>query len=292
MKKVLVTTDSSCDLGKEILTKRGIKQICLNIVLGNDEYVDGVTVTAPDIFEYVKINKKLPKTAALTEDQFTRFFKDCLKVADEIVHIGLSSGLSVQFNQSVQAALAFEGKVHVIDGKSLSSGTGLLVLAAQDLVDEGKTADQVVEEISKRVPNVQTSFIIQDTEYLYRGGRCSGIAMIGANLFKIKPHILVIDGVMKPHGMPRGKMNKVLLGYVDDTLSEFNHPDKKRAFLVHSFLEPEIVNEVYEYVKSKNIFDELTVSTTGSTIASHCGKGTLGFMYINDGNEVYDPKNA
>ena len=92
--KILITTDSSCDLGDEILEKRGIKQIRLNVVLGNNELVDGITIHPNDIFEFVKANKKLPKTAALTEDQFTNFFKSCLKEADQIIHIGLSSGLS------------------------------------------------------------------------------------------------------------------------------------------------------------------------------------------------------
>ena len=254
--KILVTTDSSCDLGKEILEKRNIKQLPLNIVLGGEEYVDGETITPNDIFAFVKQNKKLPKTAALTEDQFTKFFKTNLKDYDNIIHIGLSSGLSVQYTQSIKAAASFDGKVTVIDGKNLSTGTGLLVLAAQDMVDAGKSLEEIVSVINDRVKNVQASFIIQDTEFLYRGGRCSGIAMIGANLLRIKPRIQVIDGAMKTYGMPRGKMNKVLKDYVDAVLKEFNHPDVTRAFITHSSLEPEIVNEIKEYVESKNIFKE------------------------------------
>ena len=284
--KILVTTDSSCDLGDEILEKRGIKQIRLNVVLGNNELVDGVTIHPNDIFEFVKANKKLPKTAALTEDQFTNFFKSCLKEADQIIHIGLSSGLSVQYNQSLQAAATFGDKVHVIDGKNLSTGTGLLVLAAQDMVDAGKELDEIIETITNRVSKVQASFIIQDTEYLYRGGRCSGIAMIGANLLKIKPRIQVVDGKMKTNGMPRGKMNKVLHDYIDAVLKEYNTPDKTRAFITHSSLEPELANEIEDYVKSKNIFKEVIQTVAGCTITSHCGKGTLGLLYINDGSET------
>ena len=284
--KIIVTTDSSCDLGKEILAKRHIKQIPLNIVLGSEEYVDGETITPNDIFAFVKQNKKLPKTAALTEEQFSKFFKETLKECDHIIHIGLSSGLSVQYSQSLKAAAGFANSVTVIDGKSLSTGTGLLVLAAQDMVDAGKPLEEVIETITNRVQNVQASFIIQDTEYLYRGGRCSGIAMIGANLLKIKPRIQVIDGAMKTHGMPRGKMNKVLKDYVDAVLSEFNHPDTTRAFVTHSSLEPEIVNEIKEYVESKHIFKEVIETVAGATITSHCGKGTLGLLYINDGEAL------
>lgn len=283
--KILITTDSSCDLSQEILTKRNIKKIPINVCLGNNEYLDGVNITPNDIFEYVKLNKKLPKTSALSEEQFAKFFKENLKECDEIIHIGLSSKLSTQYNQSLQAAASFAGKVHVIDGKNLSTGTGLLVLAASDMVESGHSTEEIVENITKRVPFVQASFIIQDTEYLYRGGRCSGIAMIGANLLKIKPRIQVVDGSMIPYGKPRGKMLPVLKEYVDNVLKEFNKPDRTRAFVTHSSIEPEIAQEIVNYVKSKNIFKEVIETVAGATITSHCGKGTLGLLYINDGNE-------
>ena len=282
--KTIITTDSSCDLPLSTLKERNIPRIGINVCLGSNEYIDGVNITPEDIFAYVKANKKLPKTSALAEEQFNKFFKEVLKDADEIVHIGLSSSLSTQYNQSLQAAASFNGRVHIIDGKSLSTGTGLLVLAASDLAREGKTADEIVKAITPRVEKVQASFIIQDTEYLYRGGRCSGIAMIGANLLKIKPRIQVVDGKMVPYGKPRGKMLPVLKAYVDEVLKEFNTPDKTRAFVTHSSIEPEIAKEIVEYVKSKNIFDEIIETVAGATITSHCGKGTLGLLYINDGN--------
>ena len=283
--KILITTDSSCDLTNKMLEERNIKKIPINITLGLNEYSDGVNITPNDIFEYVKINRKLPKTSALSEDQYFKFFKENLKSCDKIIHIGLSSKLSTQYNQSLQAAAAFDGKVVIIDSKSLSTGVGLLVLAASDLVIAGKGLDEIVETITARVPSVQASFIIQSTEYLYRGGRCSGIAMLGANLLKIKPRIQLVDGAMIPNGRPRGKMLPVLKEYVDNVLNEYNTPDPTRAFITHSTLEPEIVQEIVEYVKSKNIFKDVYETIAGATITSHCGKGTLGLLYINDGTQ-------
>lgn len=283
--KIMITTDSSCDLPEQTVKERNIKKIAINVCLGDKEYLDGINITPQDIFDYVKQYKKLPKTSALSEEQFAKFFKECLRECDEVIHIGLSSKLSTQYTQSLHAAASFNGKVHVIDGKNLSTGTGLLVLAASDLANQGKTSKEIVETISARVPFVQASFIIQDTEYLYRGGRCSGIAMIGANLLKIKPRIQVVDGAMIPYGKPRGKMVAVLKEYVDNVLNEFNTPDTTRAFVTHSSIEPEIAKEICEYVKSKNIFKEVIETVAGATITSHCGKGTLGLLYINDGNK-------
>lgn len=282
---ILITSDSSCDLSQQTLTERNIKTIGINIALGSNEYVDGINITPNDIFEYVKLNKRLPKTSALAEEQYSKFFKECLKEADQVIHIGLSSGLSTQYDQSVKAAAGFSGKVFVIDGKNLSTGTGLLVLAARDMADSGASCQEIVDTITQRVNKVQASFIIQNVEYLYRGGRCSGIAMLGANLLKIKPRIQVVDGKMVNYGKPRGKMLAVLHDYVDAVLKEFNTPDTTRVFITHSSIEPEIEQEIVEYVKSKNIFKEVLATVAGATITSHCGQGTLGILYINDGQE-------
>lgn len=286
--KVIVTTDSSCDLHPRQIEENNIKVIPLYVNLDGEEFRDGVNITPTDIFEFVKANKKLPKTSAISQADFKLFFENILKENPdaEIVHIGLSSGLSTTYNNSVNAANEFNGKVVSIDGKNLSTGTGLLVLYAVRLAKEGLSKDQIIEKVSARVPFVQASFIAQEIEYLYRGGRCSALAMFGANLLKIKPRIQVVDGVMKNNGKPRGKTIPVLKQYVDDVLKEYNTPDPEICFVTHSTIEPEIAEEIAEYVRSKNIFKEVVTTIAGATITSHCGKGTLGILYINDGGKA------
>jgi len=286
--KVIVTTDSSCDLSPEQIKKYNIKVIPIYVNLNDEEYKDGVNITPNDIFEFVKANKKLPKTAAISQADFIDFFKNTLdeNPESEIVHIGLSSGFSSTYNNSVIASKEFNGKVVSIDGKSLSTGTGLLVLYAAKLAAKGLSSKEIEQKVSKRIPFVQASFITQEIEYLYRGGRCSALAMLGANLFKIKPRIQVIDGTMKNNAKPRGKTLTVLKQYVDDVLKEYNTPDPEICFVTHSSIEPEIAEEIATYVKSKNIFKEVVITIAGATITSHCGKGTLGILYINDGKAI------
>jgi len=286
--KVLITSDSSCDLSKEQLQKYNINILPLYVNLNGEEFRDGVNITPNDIFEFVKENKKLPKTSALSVADYNLFFENLLKENPgcDIIHIGLSSGLSTSYNNAVTASKEFEGKVYVVDGKNLSTGTGLLVLYAAKLAQANKNKQTIIEKVEKRVPFVQASFIIPETEYLYRGGRCSAISMLGANLLKIKPRIQVVDGKMKPNGKPRGKMNVVLKQYVDDVLNEYNTPDPEICFVTHSSIEPEISAEIKAYVENKNIFKEVVITTASSTITSHCGKGTLGILYINDGGKV------
>ena len=285
--KTIITSDSSCDLSPEQIEKYNIKTIPIYVTMNGEEYKDGVNVSPDDIFAYVKQTKKLPKTAALSIADFQTFFKQVLAENKDanIVHISLSSGLSSCYEHANLAALEFDGKVTVIDGKNLSTGTGLLVLFAAKLAAAEIPADEIAKRVQARVPHVQASFIIPEVDYLYKGGRCSALSLLGANLLKIKPKIQVIDGVMKNVGKPRGKMNVVLKNYVDETLTEFSNPDKTICFVTHSCIDDETLAEITDYVKSKNIFEEIVCTTASSTITSHCGKGTLGILYINDGGE-------
>ena len=285
--KTIITSDSSCDLSKEQLETFGIKTIPIYVTMNGEEYKDGINVFPSDIFAYVKQTKKLPKTAALSIADFSHFFsqifeenKDC-----NIIHISLSSRLSSCYEHANMASLEFDGKVTVIDGRSLSTGTGLLVLYAAKLAQAETDHLEIIKKVQGRIPFVQASFIIPEVDYLYKGGRCSALSLLGANLLKIKPKIQVVDGQMKNVGKPRGKMNIVLKNYIDETLKEFNNPDKTICFITHSYIDDETLSEVQEYIQSKNIFQEIVCTTASSTITCHCGKGTLGILYINDGGE-------
>ena len=285
--KTIITSDSSCDLSKVQLEEFGIKTIPIYVTMNGEEYQDGINIAPSDIFAYLKQTKKLPKTAALSIADYNVFFKQILEENKDIniIHIGLSSGLSSCFEHAIMAALEFDGKVTIIDGKSLSTGTGLLVLYAAKLARDGVEYTEIVNRVQSRVSAVQASFIIPEVDYLYKGGRCSALSLLGANLLKIKPKIQVVDGQMKNVGKPRGKMNAVLKNYVDETLKEFNNPDKTICFVTHSCIDNETLADIIEHVKSKNIFDEVIDTVASSTITCHCGKGTLGILYINDGGE-------
>lgn len=281
---IKITSDSTCDLPQELLDKYEISTIPLCVMLGADEFYDGQTITPSNIFEYVSKTKTLPKTAARSVEDFKEFFKQFLDNGDEVVHIGISSGLSVCYNNCLKAKEELgSDKLHIVDGRSLSTGTGLLLIHAAELAKKGKTATQIAEIERERALSTQASFIVETLDYLHKGGRCSTLSLLGANILGIKPRLQVVDSKLISTGKYRGKMKPVILKYIDDTLSNFNNPDTARCFITHASAEPEFVEEVVNYVKTKNLFKEIFVSTAGATITSHCGKGTLGILYINDG---------
>lgn len=285
--KVFITSDSSCNLLPEQIKENDISIIPIYVMLDGEEHKDGVDIDEQTIFDYVKATKKLPKTSAISIEDYRVFFESVLaKDPDSyVLHISLSSKISSTYNNSVTAANYFCGRVVSVDGKSLSIGTGLLVLYACELAKAGLPLHEIAKRVEKRVPFVQASFIIQEVDYLYKGGRCSAVALLGANLLKIKPRIQLIDGAMQNTGKPRGKMIAVLKQYFDDTLKDYPNPDKSICCLAQTSLEPEIIDEAVEYLNSKNIFKQILVVPAGATITSHCGKGTLGMFYINDGGK-------
>ncbi len=281
--KIKITAESTIDLPKELLEEYNISTLPFTVILGDNEYKDG-DITSSDIFAFVEEHKILPKTSAINEAQYTEFFTEMKKEYDAIVHITLSSKISSANQNAVAASKNFEN-VYVIDSKSLSTGIALLAIYASKLVSEGKlTAQEIAEKVAARVPSVQASFVIKKLDYLYKGGRCSALALVGSKFLKIRPQILLEDGAMGVHKKYMGKMEGAISKYVDDCLEEFNNPDLSVAFITYTTATEEMIESARLALRAKG-FKTIYETTAGATITSHCGENTLGILYINDGEQ-------
>lgn len=278
--KICISAESTIDLPKEVLDEFGIKTVPFTITLGEKMGLDGVT-TPEEIFEYVDKTGVLPKTSAVNYAQYNEFFSGLLKEYDEVIHFSLSSDLSVAYQNAVTAAEEL-GHVHVIDSKSLSTGIALLAIYASKLVKDGLKVDEVIEKVSERIPNDQASFVLATVEYLFKGGRCSSLARLGALLFRIRPQIIVANGKMGPGKKYNGKQLACVEQYCADTLEQFNNPDLEIGFVTHSGATPDMVDAAVKAMKDRG-FKRVIVTTAGATISSHCGPKCLGILYINDG---------
>lgn len=279
--KIKITGDSTLDLSPELLERYNISLMPLEVNLGSDTFLDGVNITRQDIYDFESKTGKLPKTAARNAVIYKDFFKKFLNEGYEVIHFSISSHLSAS-NQSANVAAKELKGVYVIDTLALSTGSALLALYAHDLIQEGKSGQEIADAVNARVPHVQTSFIIDTLNYLYKGGRCSKLQLLGANLLKIKPTIIMKDGKLDVGKKFRGPILKVVLWYVKDILDMFNTPDTKRVFITHTDAPKEVVDSVRTILKKEFGFSEILETTAGSTVTSHCGKGTLGILYIND----------
>ena len=278
--KIAISTETTLDLPKELQKQYDISVIPFTVILGDKSGFDG-EITPEEIFAYVDETGILPKTAAVNEFQYDKYFSSLLRNHDAVIHISLSSGISSACENAMKIASLMKN-VYVIDSQSLSTGIALLAIYARKLANQGLAPEEIVEKVQKRVPFVQASFVINSLNYLYKGGRCSGVAKFAAALFRIKPQIIVQEGKMLPQKKYHGKSEKCVEEYCADTLEEFNNPDLSVAFVTHSHATEEMRKIAYEALKKRG-FKTIYDTVAQATITSHCGPKTLGILYINDG---------
>lgn len=279
--KIAITCDSVCDLSQELIKQNNISILPISIILGDETFSDGVNINSQKIFDYVAKNKQLPKTSAINEFQYAEFFKEHLDGVDALIHFTISSDMSSCFNNAKKAASTLKN-VYVIDSRNLSTGVGLQVLYACMLRDKGEKPENIVKKVEARKQFVQASFVVERLDYLYKGGRCSALQLLGANLLKIRPSIIVKDGKMDVHKKYRGKMKDVVKDYVKDTLNEFNTYDKSICFITYSSATEDMVEAAKSTLKEFANFENVYITTAGATVTSHCGENTLGILYYNN----------
>lgn len=283
---VKIISDSTCDLSKEIVDRYNIDIVPLHVLMGDNEYEDGVNITPDEIFACSDANKTTPKTSAPSMESVIETFKPCSEKGYDIVAFAISEDMSTSANVMRLAAqeLNAEDKIKVIDSANLSTGIGHQVVEAAIMAQHGMNADEIVSYIEQIKPKVRASFVVDTLVYLYRGGRCSGLAAMAGGVLKLHPRIGVAQGKMSPGKKYRGKISKVVMDYVKDMEADLMAAKKDRVFITHSGCDKEIVDNVKEYLKSLNRFDEIIETRAGGVISSHCGPGTLGVLFIDGKN--------
>lgn len=279
--KIAISAESTVDLTQEILDKFDIKTIPLFVRLGENEFEDG-TFPCSKIFEYVKTTKQLPKTSAINQEIYKDYFSGLLKEYDAVIHFSLSSKISSTCKNAQEASKELEN-IFVVDTLSLSTGIALFCVYARKLAEQGMNVKEIVKKCEERIPNNQTSFVITELNYLYKGGRCSSLALLGANLLKIKPQIIMENGSMRSNKKFIGAGEAIYLKYVKATLEQFKMPDLENVFLTYTTCpEPTIarIKRILIDYGFKNVY----ITTAGATITSYCGENCLGILYFNDGS--------
>ncbi len=280
-KPIILCADSTCDLGAELIEKYQVKILPLHVNLEDKTYTDGVDINPDAIYEYYHEHKVLPKTAALNMDEVLEFVTPYIEAGNDVLCLTLGSGLSTTYNSFRLAAIETEG-LYVIDSNSLSTGFGLSVMAAGDRIAAGMPIEQIVEEVQALTQKVEASFIVDNLEFLHKGGRCSAVAMLGANVLKLKPCIEVSNegGAMGVSKKYRGTLERVLEDYVKDRLNGRDDIDTGRIFITHSGISQERIDLVKAAIGKYLPFDEVYVTRAGCTISSHCGPNTLGILFV------------
>ncbi len=280
-KPIVLCADSTCDLSPELIEKYQVKILPMHVNLEENSYLDGVDINADAIYAYYHEHKVLPKTAALNMDEFINFVTPYIDAGNDVILMTIGSGLSTTYNNARLAAMEVEG-LYAIDSNNLSTGFGHAVIAAGERIAAGMPVQQIVEEVQALTQKVEASFVVDTLEFLHKGGRCSAVAMLGANVLKLKPCIEVSNeggkmGVSKKY---RGALERVLEEYVKDRLDGRDDIVTDRIFITHSGISEERVEIVRAAIEKYMHFDEIVVTRAGCTISSHCGPNTLGILFV------------
>jgi DegV family protein with EDD domain len=279
---VKIISDSTCDLSKELVERYDISILPLHILLGDEEYEDGVDIMPDEIYRWSDEHKLTPKTSAPSIERAKELMTPFLKQGMELVCFAISEDMSTSANIMRLAAeeLDAEDKVFVIDSMNLSTGIGHLVIEAAVMAKQGKNGREITEQIEELRPYVRASFVVDTLTYLYRGGRCSGLSAMVGGALKLHPMIVVRDGKMSATKKYRGNISRVIMNYAKDLENDMRNAKTDRVFITHSGCDRDTVLQVRNYLEKLNIFDEILETRAGGVVSSHCGPGTLGVLFI------------
>ena len=276
---VKIISDSTCDLSSELLSRYDIDIVPLSVTLGDFTGRDGMEVTPAKIYQHVAECKELPKTSAVNTEEYVRVFRSWREKGYSIVHYCISSEFSSCYQNACAAAEEFPN-VYVVDSRNLSTGHGHVVLEAARLAAEGLAPEEIVRRLEELTARVDASFILEHLEYMKKGGRCSAVALLGANLLKLRPCIEVANGKMGVAKKYRGTFAKCLETYIADRLEGRTDLDPRMIFITHSGVPDEIIALAQQTIAKYQTFEELCVTRAGCTVSSHCGPGTIGILFI------------
>ena len=277
--KIKISTDSTCDLPAELIAKHNIGVLPMYIVRDGEALRDGIDVTADDLYAYTKATGKLCGTAAVTMADYFGAWTGWLEDCDAIVHVAFSSELSASCNNARLAAEELPGKVWVVDSLNLSTGFGHLVLDAALMAERGMAPEEIAAETERMVPKMDVSFVLDTLDYLRKGGRCTSVQALGANLLGLKPCIEVRGGKMTVGKKYRGKIENAYVQYIKDRLANRDDIDTRRVFITDSGLPEEVRAKLREVVLSCQPFEEVYNNQAGCTISGHCGPWCMGVLY-------------
>ena len=276
---IKITTDSTCDLPVELLEQHHISVIPLGIVKGDRLFHDGVDIRTADIAAHVDAGGDITTTNAVNIADYEALFRREMKQHEAVIHINIGMGFSSCY-QNAKLAAEEVPEVYVVDSANLTVGHGFLVLAAARAAEEGRSVTEILGMLEEMTGRVETSFVLDRLDYMKKGGRCSAVTLLGANLLKLHPCVEVIDGKMSVTKKYRGSIEKVVGDYVRDRLEGRTDIDTSMVFLVDSCADDHLASIAREALQRDGRFGKIVEAKAGCTIFCHCGPGTLGIIFL------------
>ena len=277
--RIKILSDSTCDLSPALLAEHDITLARLTTIKNGEAFIDGETITPADIFAHVANGGDLCSTTAINIGEYEELFSKYASEYDAVIHINIGAGFSCCHQNALLAAEDFPN-VRVIDSQNLSTGQGHVVLEACRLAKTCNDLDEIVVKLNEFASRVEASFLLDQLAYMVKGGRCSSVAALGANLLGLKPCIEVKNGKMSVVKKYRGTYAKCLTSYVKDRLADREDILRNELFLTYTPVSEDCLEAVKNAIAQYGNFETVYETTAGCTVSCHCGPGTLGVIFV------------
>ena len=279
---IRLMADSTCDLTPDMIHALKVAILPLYIEMDDVSGRDGVDITPADIFRWAEEMHSTPKTAAFSPKDVEPYLKEACECGDEVIFIGISEALSSACSnvRLMASILDCEDRVYVVDSRSLSNGSGILVLAAAKMIGEGLSASEITEKLEKMKTRVHASFVVDTVEYLARGGRCSMLTGHVADVLNLHPKLIMRGGEIHVEKTFRGKCERIMHKYVKELGRQMKEADPELVFINQAGCSEELVALLKKEVEGLHYFNNILMTEAGGVISSHCGPGTVGIFFL------------
>lgn len=276
--KVRIIIDSTADTTPAVRNELVI--VPLTIHFGEEEYVDGVTISHKKFYEKLIESDVLPSTSQATPASFIKVFEKIKADGESAVVITLSSALSGTYQSAVIAAADYKN-IFVVDSKSVALGSGILAELGLKLAEEGLSAAEIADVLTTERENIRLIAMLDTLEFLKRGGRISKTAAIAGGLLSIKPVIHLQDGEINVLGKARGSRqgNNLLVKEIQNAGGvDFSKP----LLLGYTGLSDALLQKYIE--DSSHLWEghtsKLRTTVVGSVVGTHAGPGAVAVAFF------------
>lgn len=276
---IKILTDSVADIPKEIAKTLDIEVIPLTVNFEEGSYLDGVEITGEEFYEKLAKAEKLPTTSQVPPGEFINAFQRLTENDGEVIAILISSKLSGTYSSAVTAKEYLKSeRITVIDSKNVSFSEGLIVIEAARLVKNGSSKSEIIDRIGYMVENMECKYIIDDMEYLKKGGRLTPSQALIGKLLNIKPILTMEEGRLVFHNKVRGK--KKAIKWVMNQLRENNYSlEEKTVGLFHSDCH-DFLMDLHKELNNNFKVKEIIESNVGAVVGAHAGPGCIAITFV------------
>ena len=278
---VRIITDSASDISQEWAKEWNITVLPLKVRFGEEEFLDGVTLSNREFYERLIETDEIPKTSQITPFEYSSNFEKAVKAGEQVVCFCLSSGVSGSFQSACVAAQEFEGDVFVVDTKQFCISEAIIVERAVQMRDQGMSAAEIYTAIEEEKKDAHVLAIFNTLEYLKLGGRISAAAAFAGGLLSLKPVLTIEDGVVKILGKARGSRNG------NNMLTEFAEKlERPFCFGYTGFSDETLKKYIHDsarlYADKLDVDDpgKFRIAKVGATIGTYAGPGAIAVAFF------------